>query len=36
MNASKRFNDLHRPGSPLFVMPNAWDEGSARVIEQLE
>lgn len=36
MNASKRFNDLHRPGSPLFVMPNAWDEGSARMIEQLE
>ncbi|MFK3798553.1 MULTISPECIES: isocitrate lyase/PEP mutase family protein [unclassified Pseudomonas] len=36
MNASKRFNDLHRPGSPMFVMPNAWDEGSARLIEQLE
>jgi len=36
MNASKRFNDLHRSGNPMFVMPNAWDEGSARMIEQLE
>lgn len=35
MNASKRFNALHRADSPLFVMPNAWCEGSARLIEQL-
>lgn len=28
------FRDLHRPGSP-FVMPNAWDIGSARILAGL-
>lgn len=34
MNASQRFNALHAD-EPLFVMPNAWCEGSARLIESL-
>jgi 2-methylisocitrate lyase-like PEP mutase family enzyme len=29
-----RFLELHRPGEPL-LMPNAWDAGSARVLESL-
>jgi 2-methylisocitrate lyase-like PEP mutase family enzyme len=29
-----RFRELHRPGKPL-LMPNAWDAGSARVLESL-
>jgi 2-methylisocitrate lyase-like PEP mutase family enzyme len=29
-----RFLELHRPGAPL-LMPNAWDAGSARVLESL-
>lgn len=28
------FRDLHKPGDPL-VMPNAWDAGSAKVLEAL-
>lgn len=35
MSATKTFSELHRKGSPMFVMPNAWCEGSARLIEQL-
>jgi 2-methylisocitrate lyase-like PEP mutase family enzyme len=31
---SRRFLELHRPGSPL-LLANAWDVGSARVLEQL-
>jgi 2-methylisocitrate lyase-like PEP mutase family enzyme len=36
MQAEKRaqFLELHRPGEPL-LMPNAWDAGSARVLESL-
>jgi 2-methylisocitrate lyase-like PEP mutase family enzyme len=30
----ERFLELHRPGRPL-LMPNAWDIGSAKVLEQL-
>jgi len=34
MDARSRFHDLHaRPG--LFVMPNPWDVGSARLLESL-
>ncbi len=29
-----RFLDLHRPGTPL-VMPNAWDAGSAKLLESI-
>jgi 2-methylisocitrate lyase-like PEP mutase family enzyme len=29
-----RFRELHRPGDPL-VMPNAWDAGSAKLLESL-
>jgi 2-methylisocitrate lyase-like PEP mutase family enzyme len=29
-----RFLELHRPGRPL-LMPNAWDAGSAKVLERL-
>jgi 2-methylisocitrate lyase-like PEP mutase family enzyme len=29
-----RFLDLHRPGSPL-LMPNAWDQGAAKVLGHL-
>jgi 2-methylisocitrate lyase-like PEP mutase family enzyme len=32
--AASRFRDLHR-GSEVFVMPNAWDAGSARLLTQL-
>lgn len=35
MNVTKLFSDLHRRDRPMFVMPNAWCEGSARLIEQL-
>lgn len=35
MNATKLFSNLHRRDNPMFVMPNAWCEGSARLIEQL-
>ena len=35
MNKTEAFRELHRLGSPMFVMPNAWCEGSARLIEQL-
>ena len=31
---SRRFLELHRPGAPL-LLANAWDVGSARVLEQL-
>ncbi len=31
--ARQRFHDLHRAG--LFIMPNAWDVGSARILEGL-
>jgi 2-methylisocitrate lyase-like PEP mutase family enzyme len=31
---SARLLELHRPGQPL-LMPNAWDAGSARVLESL-
>lgn len=34
MSTSQRFNALHA-AEPLFVMPNAWCEGSARLIESL-
>jgi 2-methylisocitrate lyase-like PEP mutase family enzyme len=33
MNATDRFRALHETG--LFVMPNAWDVGSARLLEHL-
>jgi 2-methylisocitrate lyase-like PEP mutase family enzyme len=33
MSALDRFRDLHAAGT--FVMPNAWDIGSARLLEQL-
>ena len=33
MSAIDRFRDLHVAGT--FVMPNAWDIGSARLLEQL-
>lgn len=33
MTARQRFADLHRQGT--FVMPNAWDIGSARILEAL-
>jgi 2-methylisocitrate lyase-like PEP mutase family enzyme len=29
-----QFLDLHRPGSPL-LMPNAWDQGSAKILAHL-
>src|SRR6202034_4355391 len=29
-----RFLELHRPGSPL-LLPNPWDQGSARVLASL-
>lgn len=32
--SSADFLELHRPGEPL-LMPNAWDAGSARVLESL-
>lgn len=35
MNTTKAFNELHQFDSPMFVMPNAWCEGSARLIEQM-
>lgn len=35
MGTTKIFSDLHRRDSPMLVMPNAWCEGSARLIEQL-
>ena len=31
---AERFLELHRPGRPL-LMPNAWDAGSAKVLERL-
>jgi 2-methylisocitrate lyase-like PEP mutase family enzyme len=31
---AQRFLELHRPGDPL-LMPNAWDIGSARILESL-
>jgi 2-methylisocitrate lyase-like PEP mutase family enzyme len=31
---AERFLELHRPGQPL-LMPNAWDAGSARILESL-
>ncbi|KAE8762899.1 isocitrate lyase/PEP mutase family protein [Georgenia thermotolerans] len=31
---AERFRALHRPGSPL-LLPNAWDAGSAKVLEEL-
>lgn len=31
---SRRFLELHRPGSPL-LLPNAWDVGSARILASL-
>src|SRR5688572_528916 len=31
--ADRRFHELHREG--LLVLPNAWDAGSARLIERL-
>jgi 2-methylisocitrate lyase-like PEP mutase family enzyme len=34
MSLAERFRELHRPGSPL-LMPNAWDAGSAKVIQSL-
>lgn len=34
MNVSQRFKELHECNQ-LFVMPNAWDEGSARLLQQL-
>lgn len=33
MTSARRFRDLHE--HDLFVMPNAWDVGSARLLEQL-
>ncbi|HEX6235394.1 MAG TPA: isocitrate lyase/phosphoenolpyruvate mutase family protein [Jiangellaceae bacterium] len=33
MTPQERFHELHRQG--LFVMPNAWDVGSARLLEHL-
>ncbi|HLJ73484.1 MAG TPA: isocitrate lyase/phosphoenolpyruvate mutase family protein, partial [Thermoanaerobaculia bacterium] len=30
---AERFHDLHRDG--IFVLPNAWDLGSARILQQL-
>lgn len=33
MDLRQRFRELH--SSDLFVMPNAWDVGSARILEQL-
>lgn len=35
MNRIEAFRELHRLDNPMFVMPNAWCEGSARLIEQL-
>lgn len=35
MSATKLFSSLHQRDNPMFVMPNAWCEGSARLIEQL-
>ena len=32
-DAARRFHDLHRDG--LLLLPNAWDAGSARLIESL-
>ena len=29
-----RFRNLHRPGNP-FILANAWDAGSARMLEAL-
>ncbi|MGQ7843739.1 isocitrate lyase/PEP mutase family protein [Granulosicoccus sp. 3-233] len=34
MQSGSRFRDLHRPGKP-FVLANAWDAGSARMLEAL-
>ena len=34
MANAAEFLELHRPGAPL-LMPNAWDIGSAKVLEQL-
>ncbi|EGH45188.1 carboxyphosphonoenolpyruvate phosphonomutase-like protein, partial [Pseudomonas syringae pv. pisi str. 1704B] len=34
MNTSQAFRKLHERNE-LFVMPNAWCEGSARLIQQL-
>src|SRR5438270_5304612 len=31
---TRRFLELHRPGSPL-LLPNAWDIGSARLLASL-
>lgn len=33
MTSTERFHDLHQQG--IFVMPNAWDVGSARLLEHL-
>jgi len=33
-NAGSRFRDLHRPGKP-FILANAWDAGSARMLEAI-
>jgi 2-methylisocitrate lyase-like PEP mutase family enzyme len=32
---AEQFRRLHQKGSPLLVLPNAWDAPSARIIEQL-
>ena len=32
---AERFRQLHQKGSPLLVLPNAWDAPSARIFEQL-
>ena len=33
-NKAEAFRALHKPGDP-FVIPNPWDEGSARILEKL-
>jgi len=33
-DSGSRFRDLHRPGNP-FILANAWDAGSARMLEAL-
>lgn len=33
-NSGTRFRELHRPGKP-FILTNAWDAGSARMLESL-
>lgn len=34
MNQAEQFRRLHKPGEP-FIMPNAWDVGSAQILEAL-